>query len=86
MTSHPAQMVICHEHIDPKAATSAHPETYAFCNMAADSWCFDCGYYVCEIHVVARHERHRLQERRDELAEHVDQPTERRSGQERRHA
>ena len=87
VTKHTAQMMVCHEHIDAKAATSVHPETYAFCDLPAHSWCLDCQYYVCEIHVPARHERHQLQSVADERHAKLDAEAasqERRSGNERR--
>ena len=61
MTEHPAQLLICHEHIGARPASSVHEEQYQFCSLPSAAWCFDCGYYVCDIHAVARHERHQTQ-------------------------
>lgn len=85
MQQHRSQLLVCHEHIDEKAASSAHPESYAFCDLAAESWCLDCSYYVCQIHAVSRHERHRMQSVADEQ-ESGAEAYERRSGTERRKA
>jgi hypothetical protein len=79
--------MICHEHVDEKAASSARPETYAFCNLPAHGWCLDDRTYICEIHLVARHERHRIQSVSDERSEgfrEVSDVRDRRSGDERR--
>lgn len=83
MQRHPSQLMVCHEHVDERAASSVHPETYAFCDLKAHGWCIDCGYNVCEIHIQARHERHRIQLVSDE-SEAVEAAKERRSGRERR--
>ena len=62
MSTHPAQLLICHEHIGAKAPSAVHPtEEYQFCSLSAYAWCVDCGYYVCDIHAVSRHERHQTQ-------------------------
>lgn len=61
MSKHPAQLRVCHEHIDPRPPSAAREQAFQFCSLSAYAWCFDCQYYVCDIHAVARHERHRTQ-------------------------
>jgi len=84
---HRGQLMVCHERIDPHDASAAHPASSStFCALGAYAWCVDCGYYVCDIHVAARHERHRTQLVTDEQAAATQPgpPAERRSGAERR--
>jgi len=70
---HPGQMMVCHEHIDAKAASSVRRfATFAFCDLSAHGWCLECGYYVCDIHAASRHDRHRLQLVSDERQEDAE--------------
>lgn len=34
-------------------------EEQQWCSLSAQAWCFDCGYYVCDIHAASRHSIHR---------------------------
>ena len=56
---HKSQLLICHERILGNKRPRAYAAPVAtHCNLAAYAWCYDCDYYVCDIHMVARHEGH----------------------------
>ncbi len=57
---HPAQLLVCHERIagDKHVHEIRNGRAEQFCRLAAYAWCFDCGFYVCEIHMVANHDQH----------------------------
>jgi hypothetical protein len=68
---HPAQLRICHQRIgdDPadyppsgqrRLGRRRQARIYD-CDLPAHAWCFDCDYYVCEIHLTSRHALHRTQ-------------------------
>jgi len=56
---HPAQLLVCHQKIARPHVIKYAEETYQFCSLSAYAWCFDCGYYVCDIHQSSRHVAHR---------------------------
>jgi hypothetical protein len=58
---HDAQLRICHERIGDDPAKKPVNAKWAWCDLPAFAWCFDCEYFVCEIHTMARHELHRTQ-------------------------
>jgi hypothetical protein len=51
---HRAQLRICHQQIGTD-------HEWRWCELHAHAWCHDCGYYVCQIHMTARHELHKTQ-------------------------
>lgn len=84
MQPHPTQLAICHELISAEVTVheGRQERRRQWCNLAAHAWCFYDEHYVCELHVTANHQHHRLQLVSDEKAsaEHPD----RRSGGDRR--
>ena len=60
---HPAQLLICHQRIaaDFRVHEGRRERVDQFCSLEAFAWCFDCGFYVCDIHLAARHVAHRTQ-------------------------
>ena len=59
MPPHRAQLLLCHEKIAGRHHPGGHvKEGIQFCNLSAYAWCFDCDYYVCDIHLMSRHEGH----------------------------
>lgn len=58
---HRAQLRICHEPIAvPRALRLVRRRQ--FCSLTDVRWCYNCDYYVCSIHVQARHVGHRMEE------------------------
>ena len=57
---HRAQLALCHERIAAGSAVSggAVKGRSTFCDLSAWAWCWDCDFYVCDIHMMARHEGH----------------------------
>jgi hypothetical protein len=57
---HRAQLHLCHERIAAGSAVQggAVKGRSAFCDLSAWAWCYDCDFYVCDIHAFARHEGH----------------------------
>ena len=56
--SHAAQLLVCHQKI---GAPDMPGKRWAWCDLPAHAWCFDCGFYACDIHALARHQTHDLQ-------------------------
>lgn len=65
---HPNDLLICHQKIaaDIRVHEGRWVRSEQFCSLAAFAWCFDCDQYVCEIHLLARHDDHRTQTRAEE--------------------
>lgn len=57
--THPAQLLICHELIGLRERDKH--DRRRFCDLKARAWCFDCGYYVCSTHRLARHGDHNVE-------------------------
>lgn len=56
MPPHRAQLLVCHEQIAGRHSPGGHTQMHLqFCNLSAYAWCFDCNYYVCDIHYVSIH-------------------------------
>jgi hypothetical protein len=57
---HETQLRICHQVLTGSRNLRAG---YAkrFCDLEAYAWCFDCRYYVCDIHLASRHDLHDTQ-------------------------
>jgi hypothetical protein len=73
---HPLVYRICRQVIgDPESSRRRwlQPMRWAYCDLAAHAWCFDCDHYVCDIHAEARHRTHDLQTVADEIA-HPSEP------------
>lgn len=64
---HDAQLRLCHERIGDDPAAKPANARWAWCELAAHAWCFDCDHYVCDIHFEARHLGHRTQLVTDEV-------------------
>lgn len=64
--------VTCEETLTNAGTAHRSNPTIGLCGLGAEAFCEDCGWLVCPIHRIARHERHRMT------------PEERRSGEERR--
>jgi hypothetical protein len=58
---HDAQLRICHERIGDNPAKKPRYARWAWCDLHAFAWCFDCERYICEIHYQANHQEHRTQ-------------------------
>lgn len=82
MQHHGAQLRICHEHIGE--AERDKQGRYQWCELPASDWCFDCGFYVCEMHASTRHEFHQRQTVALEREDAAGDQGERRKGQRRK--
>ena len=70
---HTSQLLVCHQKIGGYTVDGIESAKRAsWCDLAAHAWCFDCGFYVCDIHSEARHTRHRKQLVEDEAAHPAD--------------
>lgn len=70
--AHPLAFSLCRQRIgDPEQSRKRWYERarWAYCNLAAHAWCFDCDHYVCDIHFEARHVGHDHQTRAEEIAD-----------------
>lgn len=59
---HRAQLRVCHEliysQVVDKDGVLPEPKGAQYCSLHDVWWCYECGYYVCEIHAVSRHSLH----------------------------
>ena len=57
--AHPAQLVICHQKIEsPVRSHLRGQRAKQFCSLPGYAWCNECAFYVCDIHLVSRHDAH----------------------------
>ena len=69
---HASQLHICHEKIgqrkqrggrlgEPRTDAKPPIAEWTWCNLPSAAWCFDDDHYVCEMHLLTRHDGHRTQ-------------------------
>lgn len=55
---HRTQLMVCHQKIagDPRVHETSNGVAGQYCSLGAYAWCFDHGFYVCRIHLHAKHD------------------------------
>ncbi len=54
-SAHRAQLHVCHEKLGDTG------RKWGWCDLPAAAWCFDDDYFVCNLHLIAKHSKHRTQ-------------------------